>query len=279
MFTVFTFGATVSADVNAVNIEGGGVREEGAQRVIMAGMPSDPAGDAAAADRPEPGRSRYHHGDLANALTAAGVALAREGGPDAVVLREAARRVGVSPAAAYRHFAGHDELRHAVKLRAQDQLAEAMETGISAGPEAGDPATEAVRQMGAIGTAYLHFALSEPGLFRTAFCLTAHDEDDHTAASQDSEGAPPSDIEHMLEHKAFQILHRTLDLLVDCGVLAPALRPLAEIPAWSAVHGLATLMLDGPLKLSDPELVQTVGDKVLDCVLHGLLHDPGPPPE
>ena len=52
------------------------------------------------------GRRSYRHGDLRRALLDAGVALAREGGPDAVVLREATRRAGVVPNAAYRHFAG-----------------------------------------------------------------------------------------------------------------------------------------------------------------------------
>ena len=49
------------------------------------------------------GRSTYRHGDLRRALLEAGTELARGGGPDAVVLREATRRAGVVPSAAYRH--------------------------------------------------------------------------------------------------------------------------------------------------------------------------------
>ena len=63
-------------------------------------------------DRPEngparkaPTRSTYRHGDLRRALLEAGIELARQGGPEAVVLREATRRAGVVPNAAYRHFA------------------------------------------------------------------------------------------------------------------------------------------------------------------------------
>jgi AcrR family transcriptional regulator len=44
---------------------------------------------ASAAERP------YHHGNLAEALVDAALEMAAEGGPDAVVLREVARRVGV----------------------------------------------------------------------------------------------------------------------------------------------------------------------------------------
>jgi AcrR family transcriptional regulator len=60
-------------------------------------------------------RAGYHHGDLPNALADAATNLARSGGPEAVVLREAARQVGVSAAAAYRHYVGHGELLAAVK--------------------------------------------------------------------------------------------------------------------------------------------------------------------
>jgi len=54
-------------------------------------------------------------GAVRSALVEAGVALARSGGPDAVVLREVTRTVGVVPNAAYRHFASHMELLQAVR--------------------------------------------------------------------------------------------------------------------------------------------------------------------
>src|SRR5579859_1009447 len=107
---------------------------------------TDEASATAASDgdaKRESGRGRYHHGDLANALTQAAVALAREGGPDAVVLREAARRVGVSPAAAYRHFAAHDDLLYAVKLQAQQALAHWMLDSLGSSAVCDDPTAEA----------------------------------------------------------------------------------------------------------------------------------------
>src|SRR5215475_9834863 len=63
---------------------------------------------------------RRPRGAVRGGLIAAGLELARTGGPDAVVLREATRMVGVVPNAAYRHFADRDELRAAV-----DELADA----------------------------------------------------------------------------------------------------------------------------------------------------------
>src|SRR6201984_3927178 len=59
-------------------------------------------------------RQRRPRGAVRDGLVAAGLELARTGGPGAVVLREAARMVGVVPNAAYRHFADRDELLAAV---------------------------------------------------------------------------------------------------------------------------------------------------------------------
>src|SRR3989442_3808964 len=73
-----------------------------------------------------PARSTYRHGDLRRALLEAGIELARHGGPDAVVLREATRRAGVVPNAAYRHFASRRELLQAVRSAAPAALAAAM---------------------------------------------------------------------------------------------------------------------------------------------------------
>ncbi len=123
-----------------------------------------------------PARRTYHHGDLRRTLLDAGVALAREGGPDAVVLREATRRAGVVPNAAYRHFSSRNDLLQAVRAQALASLAIVMEKQLARhrhGQSAADAARAALR---AIGTAYLKFAQSEPGLFRTAFAVQGEPE-------------------------------------------------------------------------------------------------------
>src|SRR3954462_9858396 len=116
-------------------------------------------------------RRQRRRGDVRAGLVAAGVELARAGGPDAVVLREATRIVGVVPNAAYRHFADRDELLAAVCAAAMGELADRMAAGVARVPgRHGDP--DAARgRLGAIGTAYLAFAREEPGLFATAFAL------------------------------------------------------------------------------------------------------------
>jgi AcrR family transcriptional regulator len=208
--------------------------------------------------RPPMKRPSYHHGDLANALTAAATQLAREGGPDAVVLREAARQVGVSATAAYRHFTGHGDLMHAVKNHAAEQLAASMRIELDNGTAESDPRGEALRRAHALGRGYLRFALTEPGLFRTAFCRPseATGSDDQTF---DLGLAPP-----------YQMLVDSIDALVAVGLLAPDRRPWAETFAWSSVHGLAMLLLDGPLRLCSPPEQEQIIQRVLEGVAAGL---------
>ncbi len=74
----------------------------------------------------------YRHGDLQRALLEAGIVLAQTGGPGAVVLREATRRAGVVPNAAYRHFTSRMELLQAVRMTALSRLALSMEAQLNA---------------------------------------------------------------------------------------------------------------------------------------------------
>src|SRR5436305_5257422 len=121
---------------------------------------------------PRPGRRQ--RGAIRSALVEAGLELARAGGPDAVVLREVTRMVGVVPNAAYRHFADRDALLAAVRDEAVRELARRMADGMShvrAGPHT---PTGARLRLRAVGQAYLKFARTEPGLFDTAFATASH---------------------------------------------------------------------------------------------------------
>src|SRR5215470_4386887 len=116
-------------------------------------------------------RSTYRHGDLRRALLEAGIALAQTGGPEAVVLREATRRAGVVPNAAYRHFTSREELLQAVRAAALSSLAVAIETELATLRHGTRPDEYARAGLRAVGAAYVRFALGEPGLFRTAFAV------------------------------------------------------------------------------------------------------------
>ncbi len=189
-----------------------------------------------AAESHEAEPRRRPRGAVREGLVAAGVELARTGGPDAVVLREATRMVGVAPNAAYRHFADRDELLAAVCTAAMRELAARMAAGVArVRGKHGDPAA-ARRRLQAIGTAYLEFAREEPGLFATAFALPQQHAYDAADGGTGQERTP-------LGH-----LRTALDEMVNAGALQRRRRDGIEFPIWSAVHGLAVLVGQGPLR-------------------------------
>jgi AcrR family transcriptional regulator len=191
----------------------------------------------------------YHHGNLREALVQAGVELARTGGPNAVLLRAASREAGVSHNAAYRHFANQEDLVAAVAKRCMAELARLMTERMEAVTARG-PVRRAGAMLEAIGRAYIDFARSEPGWFRTAFS---------SARAHSGDAEPELDA----ADSPFAILNRALDKMVEVGALTPQRRRGAEYAAWSLVHGISSLLLDGPLRdLPEPE-VQRAIDAVL----------------
>ncbi len=215
--------------------------------------------NAAKKNRP-PLRTTFRHGDLRRALLEAGIELARDGGPQAVVLREATRRAGVAPNAAYRHFSSHRDLLQAVRAAALSSLALAIEGEIvRVRRRKASPAESARATLRAVGTGYLKFALTERGLFRTAFSTSDPVEDDVDAAKTGKSGLNP-----------FQLLGSALDLLVKAGVLPRERRPGAEYLAWSAVHGLAILIIEGPLNGASDKEIRAMSERVLLMVEKGL---------
>lgn len=215
---------------------------------------ASPAGSTAV-----PARSTYHHGDLRRALLEAGLELAREGGPDAVVLREATRRVGVSANAAYRHFADRDALLDEVVSRAQSLAADVIAAEIEAAGGETEAGQRARARFRAVGVGYLRFAMSESGLFRTAFAVPT---DLSRSASPEAAGA--------CGRTPFQLLGDTLDEMLETGVLPLEQRPGAEMLAWSAVHGLAMLALEGPLRDLPAGFVDEMAPRLVRMVDLGL---------
>lgn len=208
-----------------------------------------------------PARTSYRHGDLRRALFEAGIELARDGGPDAVVLREATRRAGVVPNAAYRHFSSRLDLLREVRAAALSAVAAAMEKELATVPTRGSAAQIARAALRAVGTGYLRFARNETGLFRTAFFA---EPDVFQALTAGPAAGGPSGL------NPFELLGAALDRMVAAGVLPAARRPGAEFLAWAAVHGLALLIIDGPLRGIPARQVDALGQRLLDMVEKGL---------
>ncbi len=178
----------------------------------------------------------YHHGNLRATLVEAAIDLAKDLGPEGIVLREVARRVGVSHNAAYRHFADRDDLIAEVARHGLAELVHATQTRLDA-VTATDPVRRARRRLAELGRGYVDLALAEPGLFRVVFVA-------YPAVSERDPMPTPDPL---------QMLCDCLDEMVEVGWLAPDHRPYAEISCWAAVHGFAVLHLEGPLRGTEPE--------------------------
>ncbi len=208
----------------------------------------------------EVGNTRsYHHGDLRAALLSAGYELARGGGADAVTLRATTRRSGVSPAAAYRHFASHEELQLAVGALAMADLARSIEAH-QTGTDDADPAVRARQRLIGVGDGYIAFALDSPGAFDIALFGLFTMEDAFAPESMGDTGRTP-----------YQLLTDAIADLVDLGLLPSGQAQSAAITCWSTVHGFATLATSGPLRRHPRPELDALGARTVRGLVDALL--------
>jgi AcrR family transcriptional regulator len=205
----------------------------------------------------------YHHGDLREALLQAVEEIVVEQGVEGVSLRAAARRVGVSHAAPTHHFGDKRGLLSAFAtrgfMRFTDALASAHDADAPDSPEA---------DLLACGRAYVTFALTHRPYFSVMFRPELLDwTDDDLRRNGDA---------------AFAVL---LDRVAACRDDADecATQQLA-LTCWSLVHGLAHLLVDGPLaaKASAPDgggppswAPDAAARTVLTVLRDGLRAQPG----
>jgi AcrR family transcriptional regulator len=167
-------------------------------------------------------RSTYHHGNLGPALIAAARELLDADGPGAVSLREAARRVGVSATATYRHFQDKDHLLADVAAEGFREFTQKLDA------EHGD-----TQGFGGLSVTYVEFAVAHPGLFRLMFgpLLRQRDLYPELGAAADT---------------AFAVLLANAQRFV--GNRDEDVESVAYA-AWSFSHGLARLVLDDVIPL------------------------------
>jgi AcrR family transcriptional regulator len=198
----------------------------------------------------------YHHGDLRRALIDAALDLLTKEQNWAFSLREVARHAGVSHNAPYNHFADKRELLAAIATASFDVLREKMLESFSEN----DPADKALVE---IGLVYIKFGLENPAHYRLMF------------TSEFTAGASPRPYVVLEAHM------RTRELLISIirrgaqsGVFAKAFNrddPLqaAVLSAWSAVHGLTMLAIDG-LTPVPRRAIDQVAKRLTHMVADGL---------
>ena len=163
---------------------------------------------------------RYHHGDLRAALVDAAVVLIGERGVRGFSVAEASRRLGVSAAAPYRHFADRDDVLAAVAIRSLQVFA-AMVTAEAGDADAPEP------RLAAVARAYVRFAAEQRPLFDTLF-----------NAGIDKSRYPELQRAREPVDEFFAVVTEICD---GDQAAADALAAALEATA----HGYATLLLDG----------------------------------
>lgn len=178
-------------------------------------------------------KKSYHHGDLKKATLKKAVETIQKKGEVDFTLREIATSLKVSHSAVYRHFKSKKELLSAIAENGFALLATASEKEVfkTAVPK---------KQLFNLGLCHLQFALKNPGHYRCMF----HPELRGTRGKSKSYLA------------AFEAAFAVLDNVVAAGMKTGAFKKGPTLPAaqfvWSALHGHASLTLDGHLA-SSPE--------------------------
>jgi AcrR family transcriptional regulator len=171
----------------------------------------------------------YHHGQLRDALLDAALRLARERGLQGVTLREVARTAGVSHAAPYHHFADKAELVTALAVAGFERLAAVLRAAVAAAP------ADDLARLHAAGVAYVGFAQREPAAFRIMF---------RPELRQTETGSFSTDID-AAGRRAYQVLRDEIARGQLAGLVRPDHLDALALTAWSTMHGLATLLIDG----------------------------------
>lgn len=176
--------------------------------------------------------SAYHHGDLRSALLAEAATMIAEGGVASVTMRAIGQRLGVSRAAAYRHFADKDALLVAVATAGFDRLGRRLEA-----IDAGAPRSS-LERLRRLGEEYVRFALENPAHYRLMF---------------GREALTRGELPELREagNALFEQLVSLIELHQRSGQIeGHDPRALAYV-AWSAMHGLASLWLEGHIMATD----------------------------
>jgi AcrR family transcriptional regulator len=168
-------------------------------------------------------KAHYHHGELREALIRATRELVEQRGAENFTLADACRVAGVTTAAPYRHFRGKQEILEEIASRGFEELGNRT-TAILA--EKGEGTLEGI---GAMGQAYVAFAVEETAVFRLMF------------------GQQPSlkKAEHVLEatHTCFSKLIDQIALYCRRNKVRGDAQQIA-LRLWTFVHGAASLLID-----------------------------------
>jgi AcrR family transcriptional regulator len=172
-------------------------------------------------------RTRYHHGDLRAVMLRATEQMVIELGPEAVSVREVARRAGVSSGAPFHHFPTRQALMTAVAEEATHQLRHRIEAAVTEIPDA-----KPAKRLKAMGRAYLRWVVDNPAQFKV---VSDRKLIDYAETIQQDNAA----IQNLMRETLRQALRQRDKPAADVDQLMLEVRAMA--------YGLARMFVDGHL--------------------------------
>lgn len=167
----------------------------------------------------------YHHGDLKNALIEAGLEVLSEKGEQGLSLRKVAKKVGVSHAAPYAHFADKQALIAAISTKGYEELYNlVLETALK---YPNDP----VHRLVETAWTYVQYALEKPDQFKITF-----------SGVVETENSYPEYVE--VSKKNFSLVVQSVNACQEIGAFKTGDSDLLAIHIWSSVHGFVLLLLE-----------------------------------
>jgi AcrR family transcriptional regulator len=203
-------------------------------------------------------RDTYHHGNLRTALMAATLELLEEGGPEAVSVREAAKRAGVSAGAPFRHFPTRTALMTAVAEEATRRLKTEIAKAVAAAGNA-DP----LSRFRAFGLGYLRWASRNPAMFLVVSTRSLIDYEGSKTMGPDNDELR-AQMQALLQEAA------------DKGLLRKSAKAApVSLAARAFVYGLARMQIDDHLRQwkSASEKPDAAMLRALDFFIDGLHKD------
>lgn len=177
----------------------------------------------------------YHHGDLRSAALALGMERIEQQDHPELGLRALARDLDVSATALYRHFPNKDALLDALALEALERL------GVNQA-KAAIKAGGGLEAFVEVGITYVEWAVTNPALVRLIYSRVGE---------VDLKDGDPKEM-----GEAFRQLRAGIEAMMPSSLPAED-KAAAALHAWSLVHGLAMLILDGQVEY-DPAMIRKV---------------------
>ena len=201
----------------------------------------------------------YQHGDLRAALIQAGLKLLGESGVRGLSLRAAAQLAGVSHAAPYRHFHDQDALVAAIAEEGFRLLTRRMLEELAA-----CKSTDIFVRLRASARGYVCFATEHPGYFRTIF---------GGVIAEGAEAKSPA--LRAAGEAAYRVLRDLVSDGIDKGHLRAGDADETSLAAWSMVHGLSMLLVEGQLGAlgTQPAKIRGVTDALVRLLESGLASE------